>query len=58
LPRGALYESVGARIGTAGALGAIEVVDVARGQISPVYLLDAAVEAALVARLATSQKSR
>src|SRR3954452_7012448 len=40
-------------IGTAGALGGIEVIYVVRGRISPVYLLDAAIEAALIAGLAS-----
>jgi hypothetical protein len=40
-------------IGTAASLGGIEAFYVARGRISPVYLLDAAIEATLIAGLTT-----
>ena len=41
-------------IGTATVLGAIDVIYVSRRRISPVYLLDAAAQIALVAGLATT----
>jgi hypothetical protein len=43
-------------VGSAGALGAADVYYVARGRVRPTYLLDAAVEAALLAAWAADAK--
>jgi hypothetical protein len=45
-------EVVGIGAGCAASLGAIDVVYVARGRIKPTYLLDAALQAAILAALA------
>jgi hypothetical protein len=45
-------------VGCAGSLAAIDVVYVARGRISPVYLADAAVQVALIAGLAAPRRCR
>ena len=44
--------------GSAAALGAIDVVYVARGRISPIYLLDAVAEAGIIGMWALGWKSR
>jgi hypothetical protein len=50
-------ETVGLAIGTAAGLGAIDVVYASCGRISPIYLADAAVEAALVTAWAAARQS-
>jgi hypothetical protein len=49
-------ETIGLAAGSATVLSAIEVVHVARGRISPVYLADAVVQAATIGVLAVSLK--
>jgi hypothetical protein len=48
-------ETIALAGGSAAALGAIDVVYAAKGTISPIYLVDAAAEAALVAPLALAR---
>ena len=49
-------EIVGTAVGCATGLAAVETVHVARGRIAPTYLLDAAIQVALIAGLAAGRR--